>query len=275
MRQKSFFLIVLLINLGLATASASESSRVTPVVEVFKKASPSVVNVSTEKIILLKKHPFWGKYGQELDSLYEKQSSEEATYTKIKTQSIGSGVIIHKDGLIITNAHVIHRANSIYVTLHDGTALPARLIAINPVDDLALLEVQTNIPLQAIQFAKTENIMIGETAIAIGNPYGLKNSVTTGVVSGTNRQFAVPETTVVFKDLIQTDASINAGNSGGALLNLDGELMGINLAVVKEADNIGFAIPSSKIEPLTEVYEEHKESQKRQQNMAHTQSWVL
>jgi S1-C subfamily serine protease len=130
MIQKSFLFALLLISMT-PSAYASESSRVTPIVEVFKKASPSVVNVSTEKILLLKKHPFWGKYGQELDSLYDKQPEDDSSYRKIKTQSIGSGVIIHKDGLIITNAHVIHRANSIYVTLYEGTSVPARLIAIN------------------------------------------------------------------------------------------------------------------------------------------------
>jgi serine protease Do len=165
----------------------------------------------------------------------------------VKLKSLGSGVIVDKDGLIVTNAHVVHRATTIYAVLRDGTVAEAKIVKVNAIDDLALIRIEPGRGLRAVRFADVKSLMIGETVVAIGNPLGLENSVTTGVISGINRVFKNMECDYACSGLLQTDASINPGNSGGALLNMDGELVGINLAVVLGAQNIGFAVPVDKV----------------------------
>jgi len=141
----------------------------------------------------------------------------------------------------------VHRATTIYAVLRDGTVVEARVVKVNALDDLALIRIKPARDIRAVRFADVKSLMIGETVVAIGNPLGLENSVTTGVISGINRAFKNTECDYACSGLLQTDASINPGNSGGALLNMDGELVGINLAVVLGAQNIGFAVPVDKV----------------------------
>jgi len=218
-------------------ACTLKSSRQTPIVKIVREYAPAVVNVRTETIMDLKEYPEWGKYGEQLDLFLKEYFGENYSEGTLKYKSVGSGVIVRKDGLIVTNAHVIQKASNIFVVLLDGTILPATVIKIS----------------QA--FADIGELMIGETVIAIGNPLGLENSVTVGVISGKERSFTNPECEYACTGLLQTDASINPGNSGGALLNLDGELIGVNLAVVQDAQNIGFAIPVNKVEKLLKTIE--------------------
>ena len=147
---------------------------------------------------------------------------------------------------------MVQRASDISVVLLDGTELEASVLKVNQQDDLAVIKITLPGSIKPVRFADTGNLMIGETVIAVGNPFGLENSVTVGVLSGIDRAFASPQCGYVCSGLLQTDASINPGNSGGALLNLDGELVGINLAVVQNAQNIGFAVPANKIILLLE-----------------------
>jgi serine protease Do len=238
---------ILLTGLMLATGCVATSQRETPVVRVIRAYAPNVVNIRTETIIDLKELPEWGRYGEQLDLLFKQYYGEDYSEGTLRSKSLGSGVIVNGDGLIVTNAHVVQRASDISVVLLDGTELEASVLKINQEDDMAVIKITLPRPIKPLRFADTGKVMIGETVIAIGNPFGLENSVTVGVLSGINRAFASEQCGYVCSGLLQTDASINPGNSGGALLNLDGELVGINLAVVQNAQSIGFAVPASKI----------------------------
>ncbi len=152
---------------------------------------------------------------------------------------------------MLTNHHVIQRASTLQIRLADGTGLTARLVAADPANDLALLQLEgdlAKVDLKAIDLARPGDLLLGETVIAVGNPFGLENSVTTGVLSAKNRTLREGE--VSFDDILQIDAAINPGNSGGPLINLDGHLIGINLAIRRDAEGIGFAIPLQRIEEI-------------------------
>lgn len=245
------------LSILVAGAYLVQGSRNTPVVRVVKDWSPSVVNISTESLVSLQYHPYWGKYGGVFDNFFNQYQS--TVIGTMKLNGLGSGVVVSKDGLIVTNAHVVNMANKIYVIFSDGKAAQAALVAINPGNDLAIIKIDPPKKLKPIRLA--DNVMIGETVISIGNPLGLQNSVSAGIVSATNRSFSVPNAQNVFTGLIQTDASINQGSSGGAILNLRGELVGINLAVVQNAQSIGFAIPCEKVKSIIKDYREAKAKQ--------------
>ncbi len=247
-------IFVFLVASMFINACTIKSARETPVVRVVREYGPTVVNIRTENIIDLREYPEWGQYGEELDSFFEEYFGEIYFEGTLKYKSLGSGVILGKNGLIVTNAHVIQKASNIYVVLNDGTILQAKVIRVSQGDDLAIIKTDLPSLVKEVKIADIKNLMIGETVIAIGNPLGLENSVTVGVVSGKDRAFSNQECEYVCSGLVQTDASINPGNSGGALLNLDGELVGVNVAVVQDAQNIGFAIPAGKIVKLLEGF---------------------
>ncbi len=254
MHKIKFAALVLAFSLSAVPAFA-DSARETPVVKAVRSASPAVVNISTEQIVLLERHPFWGPYGNLFDQYFHDYNQTlTGTY---RTQNLGSGVLVSKDGLFVTNAHVVNMASKIFVTLTTGESYEARIIGTDVYNDIALLKIDAGKNLPALKLA--EDVMLGETVVAVGNPFGLQNSVSAGIVSGTKRNFGLSGGHV-FQDLIQTDAPINPGNSGGALLNLDGELVGINLAVVANAQNIGFAVSSEKIRAMLAEYEKVKKS---------------
>jgi serine protease Do len=161
---------------------------------------------------------------------------------RYKRTSLGSGVIIDgKRGFILTNKHVILKSKTITVALKDGREFTAQIVGADSDSDLAVLRISSPTALPDITMGDSSNLMIGETVIAIGNPFGFSNTVTTGVISATNRSVRTDD--MVYHDFIQTDASINPGNSGGPLLNINGELVGINTAIYAKAQGIGFAIP--------------------------------
>lgn len=231
-----------------------EGLRNTPVVNVIKEWAGSVVNISTEKTVLLQNNPNWQKFGNFFDDFYKDYFLKTPSTMKLK--GVGSGVIVSEAGLVVTNAHVVNMASKVYVIMHDGANYEASLAAINPTTDLALLKI--NVPYKLKPMSLAGDVMIGETVVSIGNPLGLENSVSVGVVSGIDRKITAQATgQVVLDGLIQTDASINVGNSGGALINLDGELVGINLAVVQGAQNLGFAISYDKIRGILKDYEDY------------------
>lgn len=258
-----FFIVWAMLGSGAPLGEASskrESRRESPVVEVVREWGPSVVNIGTEKIAFLRQQPAWQRYGHEFDAAFQNFFGPQIV-SQVKVKSIGSGVVLDPTGLIVTNAHVVNMASRVYVTLSDGVNVEAAIIAIDQPNDLALVKIEPPHPLKEMKMIEAKNVLVGESVIAIGNPLGLENSVSVGVVSGKKRDFSSPEMGVVMSDLIQTDAAINIGNSGGALLNLDGELVGINLAVVQNAVNIGFAIPADKIQSLIEQYHAHLKDQ--------------
>jgi serine protease Do len=208
------------------------ASRRTPVVVVAHNVLPSVVNIQTESTIRRREvDPFFDPFGF--------FGGRDRTYT---SQALGSGFVWSKDGIIVTNNHVVEGASQISVTMQDGTTVPAKLIGVDPDSDVAVLRVDSKNLVPAL-IGTSSDLLIGETVVAVGNPFGLSGTVTTGVVSATGRSVPSKEAGRTFTDFIQTDASINPGNSGGPLLNIEGKVIGINVAIYAEGKGIGFAIP--------------------------------
>lgn len=233
-------------------ASAENSTpRMTPVVKVVSECSDSVVNISTEKVILLKEDAFWGPYHTRLADVNVKFPVSTVTL-----RSVGSGVVLSSDGLILTNAHVVRQANKVFVTLANHKQAEARPVSINSGMDLALIRVDFPEALKPVKFA--DDVILGETVVAIGNPFGFQNSVSVGVVSGTHREFPDMPVHSPFSDLLQVDAHVNFGNSGGGLFNLDGKFVGITLAMVQNASGIGFVIPFTRIQEAMAEYREKR-----------------
>jgi len=212
-----------------ATVSAA---RQTPIVVVAHNVLPSVVNIQTEATIRRRStDPFLDPFGF--------FGGRERAYT---SQSLGSGFVWSSDGIIVTNNHVVEGASRITVNLNGGRQLPAKLLGVDPDSDLAVLRVDEK-GLIAAPVGTSGDLMIGETVVAVGNPFGLSGTVTTGVVSALGRSVPSESQNRTYTDFIQTDASINPGNSGGPLLNIEGKVIGINVAIYAQAQGIGFAIP--------------------------------
>ena len=165
-------------------------------------------------------------------------------------EGLGSGFIINPDGFVLTNNHVVADAATVTVSLNDGTEYPAKLVGADPRTDLALLKIEGAKGLKAMPLGDSDALRIGEWVMAIGNPFGLEHTVTAGIVSAKGRREVQPGLETMYANFIQTDASINPGNSGGPLLNMAGEVVGINTAIVRSGQGIGFAIPSNMAKTL-------------------------
>ena len=229
---------------------AQAANRRTPVVEAVEKVLPSVVNIGTEKLVKVQhSDPLQQFRGEMFDQFFREFYERQMPPQYRLSHSLGSGVIIDSHGYILTNFHVIERASKIQVTLADGRAYPAVFLAGDPINDLALIQVTPPTPLKAVEFAKDDDTLLGETVITLGNPFGLGHSVTVGVLSAKNREARYGDK-VLYKDILQTDAAVNPGSSGGPLLNLDGQLIGLNVAIYQEAQNIGFAVPVKRAREL-------------------------
>ncbi len=211
----------------------AQRPRVTPIVEAVRENREAVVNVAATRIVEVQDQGFFDFF----DTPFSR---------RMKTNSVGSGAVIHADGYILTNAHVVAQATSLRVIFADKTVLPARVIAALPSEDLAIIRVHPSHPLRAVRLGRSDDLMVGETVIAIGNPLGLGQTVTTGVVSALGRELQENDA-VTFHDIIQTDAAINPGNSGGPLLDILGHLVGVNTAIRTDAQNVGFAIPVDRV----------------------------
>jgi S1-C subfamily serine protease len=219
--------------------AALDTDRRSAVVEAVERVSPAVVNVSTTQVIEQGSAPFPRFRDPFFDEFF--RDFIEPRPQRFTRTSLGSGVIVRPDGHILTNQHVVLRASRITVTLADGREFEASLVGSDADSDLAVLKVDSTDPLPSVEMGTAGDLMIGEMVIAIGNPFGLSHTVTTGVVSATGRSLRSDEQ--VFQDLIQTDASINPGNSGGPLLNIRGAVIGVNTAIYQKAQGIGFAVP--------------------------------
>ncbi|HXF16691.1 MAG TPA: trypsin-like peptidase domain-containing protein [Burkholderiales bacterium] len=218
-------LTLLLIALG-GCAHAARSGCSGDIPAIFDRVSPAVVMISAQSI-----NPY----------------RVQGRVTRI----IGSGFIYDAKGLIITNSHVAFGRQTLYVTLDDGNVVPARLLGADPIYDIAVLQISkvSKGKLATVPLGDSEHVRVGESVIAIGNPFGLDQTVTRGIISGVNR--ILPETPLSLSEpLIQTDTPINPGNSGGPLLNLCGEVIGMNTAIVPEAQSIGFAIPINLVKSV-------------------------
>ena len=216
------------------------------VVRAIEKVLPSVVNIGTERVLdtgnMYEDNDF-GILQQLFDKFLQTQKSSS-------NYSLGSGCIIDPSGLIVTNAHVVERAAKITITFAGGQSCEAEIVADNPLNDIALLKLKNPPPgLKAIRCDKSGKLYLGETIIAVGNPFGLDSSITVGALSGTRRRFTY-HGHVIFSDILQTDAIVYPGNSGGPLINIEGNMIGMNMSSYENAPGIGFAIPLSRIENI-------------------------
>jgi len=243
----------LTLSLAVLVAGSGEEKEESPVfprrnaiVKAVERTGAAVINISTERIVVQQVDPFYGMRDRFFEPFFKDFFGRFGHQRKIATHSLGSGVILDRDGYIVTNEHVVRKASQIHVTLDDKTSLEASLVSADPENDIAVLKVEKSPKLKAAAIGTSADLMIGETAIALGNPFGLENSVSVGVVSAKNRSI-IADGKVVYSDFIQTDAAINPGNSGGPLLNIHGEVIGINTAVHAEGQGIGFAIPIDKV----------------------------
>jgi serine protease Do len=231
----SFVLLVIALPLP-ATAAA-----VPDFVSLSQQIKPSVVNISTSKTVRPKRPMLPGPrspYKDFFDDFFEHFFEGHPGVTR-KESSLGSGLIISEDGYILTNDHVVSNADEIQVRLADGRTLNASIKGLDPKLDLALLKIDAAERLSPARLGDSDNLKVGEWVMAIGNPFGLKQTVTVGIVSAKDRVIGAGP----YDDFIQTDASINPGNSGGPLVNTDGEVVGINTAIIAGGQGIGFAIP--------------------------------
>jgi serine protease DegQ len=202
-----------------------------------KKAMPSVVNIFTSKEVKVPRHPFMD------DPLFRRFFGDQLDGDTQNSSSLGSGVIVGPEGYILTNHHVIEAADEIELALADGRKVPARIIGTDPETDLAVLKVDIS-DLPAVTFGNPQKLSVGDMVLAIGNPFGVGQTVTMGIVSALGRSHLGIST---FENFIQTDAAINPGNSGGALVDSAGNLVGINSAIYSRSGGslgIGFAIPA-------------------------------
>lgn len=222
--------ILLIMMIFLTPAYAQVSNRMSPVVKAVNRVQDAVVNIRAETVV--------ERTGPFNDPFFDEFWGYGGTY---KNQSLGTGVIIRGDGIVVTNQHVIESSTKITIILQDERSFSASVIGGDSLLDIAILKIENlNSQLPVAPLGISSDLMPGETVIAIGNPFGLSSSVTTGVVSNKRRIMKVENDFDVF---IQTDALINPGNSGGPLINLDGEVIGINSAIYADAQGIGFAIP--------------------------------
>ena len=209
--------------------------------DLAEKLMPSVVNISTTQTIVTNINPFPFEFPP--GSPFEDMFKEFSTPQKRKASALGSGFIIDAKGIVVTNNHVIQRAEDIMVTVNGEKEYEAKIIGADPLSDLAVLEIQSKDKFVPVKFGDSDKARIGDWVIAIGNPYGFGGTVTAGIISARNRSIGLSR----YEDYIQTDASINQGNSGGPLFDMNGDVIGINTAILGQSGSIGigFSIPSN------------------------------
>jgi len=229
--------------------------------QLAKDVSPSVVNVSTVKTVRSKGRgmvPFGGPFGQNdpVKDFFERFFGDQLP-KQFRQQSLGTGFIIDKEGYILTNNHVVDQTDEIKVKLADEKEYTAKMVGRDPKTDLALIKIDPEKPLPALVLGDSDKLEVGDWVVAIGNPFGLGNTVTAGIVSAKYRKIGASS----YDNFIQTDASINPGNSGGPLLNMAGEVVGINTAIFSQSGGsigIGFAIPVNMAKDLIPQLKEGK-----------------
>tara|TARA_Y100001960_G_scaffold124865_1_gene133106 strand:+ start:392 stop:1780 length:1389 start_codon:yes stop_codon:yes gene_type:complete len=209
--------------------------------DLAEKLMPSVVNISTTQIITTRTNPFPFEFPP--GSPFEDMFRDFGEPKERRTSALGSGFIIDKDGIVVTNNHVIQGAEDIFVTVNDNKEYAAEIIGTDPLSDIAVLKIKSDQKFSPVKFGDSDSARVGDWVIAIGNPFGLGGTVTSGIISARNRSIGLSR----YEDYIQTDASINSGNSGGPLFDMNGDVIGINTAILGQSGSIGigFSIPSN------------------------------
>ncbi|MCD6546765.1 MAG: Do family serine endopeptidase [Thermotogae bacterium] len=246
MRRIGILAVILIAILTFSGFALINSNYESPVVKVVKYAAPAVVKIDVVRTTYTSFDPF-------MDEFFKKFFGEDQSPWgfKRKASAVGSGFVFDSKGYILTNEHVVHEADQITVTFIDGKKYDAEYIGGDSELDIAVIRIKSKSKekFPTIEFGDSDKLEIGEWAIAIGNPLGLQHTVTIGVISALNRKIPKPDGSGYYTELIQTDAAINPGNSGGPLLNIHGQVVGINTAIINptEGVNLGFAIPINKV----------------------------
>ena len=229
--------------------------------DLAERLSPAVVNISTSQVLGSERQAIPGVPEDSPLNDFFKDFMEQQGQRPQRVQSLGSGFVIDPAGVIITNNHVIDGADRIEVVFMDGTTLPATLTGRDPKTDIAVLKVESQTPLPHVELGDSSRARVGDWVIAIGNPFGLGGTVTAGIISALNRDIHAGN----YDDFIQTDASINRGNSGGPLFDMQGRVVGVNSAIISPSGasvGIGFAVPTSTVRPIVEQILEHGETRR-------------
>tara|TARA_B100000683_G_scaffold203466_1_gene196897 strand:+ start:423 stop:1832 length:1410 start_codon:yes stop_codon:yes gene_type:complete len=227
--------------------------------DLAEKLMPSVVNISTTQTVVTKSNPFPG-FEFPPGSPFGDMFKDFGTPQEKQSSALGSGFIIDEKGIVVTNNHVIDGAEDIVVQVNGEKKFKAKVIGADPLSDIAVLQIETKEKFTPVNFGNSNKARIGDWVIAIGNPFGLGGTVTSGIISARNRSIGLTR----YEDYIQTDASINQGNSGGPLFNMDGDVIGINTAILGRSGNvgIGFAIPSNSAKQVIDQLIEFGETKR-------------
>ena len=242
-----FIKILLLILFSINIQNTSSAANMpASFADLAEKLMPSVVNISTTTTVTTRSNPFPFEFPP--GSPFEDMFKDYGTPQKRQTSALGSGFIIDEKGIVITNNHVIQGAEDVFVRVNGEKNIKAKVIGADPGMDLAVLQIESDQKFTPVKFGDSDTARIGDWVIAIGNPFGLGGTVTAGIISARNRSIGLSR----YEDYIQTDASINQGNSGGPLFNMDGDVVGINTAILGQSGSIGigFAIPSNSAQKV-------------------------
>ena len=242
-----FIKILLLILFSIKIQNTSSAANMpASFADLAEKLMPSVVNISTTTTVTTRSNPFPFEFPP--GSPFEDMFKDYGTPQKRQTSALGSGFIIDEKGIVITNNHVIQGAEDVFVRVNGEKNIKAKVIGADPGMDLAVLQIESDQKFTPVKFGDSDTARIGDWVIAIGNPFGLGGTVTAGIISARNRSIGLSR----YEDYIQTDASINQGNSGGPLFNMDGDVVGINTAILGQSGSIGigFAIPSNSAQKV-------------------------
>jgi len=240
MSRIKFILVTLFLTLSISVQSNSKTVPAS-FADLAEKLMPSVVNISTTQTVVTNTNPFPFQFPP--GSPFEDMFKEFGTPQERKSSALGSGFIIDEKGIVITNNHVIQDAEDIIVRVNGNEEFKAKIIGADPLSDIAVLQLETDKKFIPVAFGDSDKARIGDWVIAIGNPFGLGGTVTSGIISARNRSIGLSR----YEDYIQTDASINSGNSGGPLFDMNGDVIGINTAILGRSGSIGigFSIPSN------------------------------
>ena len=241
MKKIKFVFLALVFTFNFSTLSNSQSVP-SSFADLAERLMPSVVNIATTQTVVTRKNPF-PNFQFPPGSPFEDMLKEFGTPQERQSSALGSGFIINEKGIIVTNNHVIEGAEDIVVQVNGGKEFKATVIGADPLSDIAVLQLDTKDKFIPVKFGDSDKARIGDWVIAIGNPFGFGGTVTSGIISARNRSIGLSR----YEDYIQTDASINSGNSGGPLFDMNGDVIGINTAILGRSGNvgIGFSIPSN------------------------------
>ena len=258
-RMKKYFKFILVLFVSLSISFAGNAKDIpSSFADLAERVMPSVVNISTTTTVTTQANPFPFQFPP--GSPFEDMFKEFGTPQKRKSSALGSGFIVDEKGIVVTNNHVIQGAEDIVVRVNGDKEFKAKVIGADPGMDIAVLQMETDEKFVPVKFGDSDKARIGDWVIAIGNPFGFGGTVTSGIISARNRSIGLSR----YEDFIQTDASINQGNSGGPLFNMDGDVIGINTAILGPTGSIGigFSIPSNNAKKVIDQLIEFGETKR-------------